>query len=240
MKEQLSLLIELQGVDSAIHKINTRKKDLPDKIARLDEAYSAFKKVVETEAQAVADCQKSLREKEEKLKRGVEALRKTKDRLLEVKTNKEYQAMLKEIEGIEAKNSEIEDEIILTMEEIDKRKAGLKTKEQDLEVYRSKYERDKNDFERALAATDSELSECQTRNVDIRKRIEGDNLRRYEIIKARNNGLAVVSVWKEVCHGCHMNIPPQLYNQLLTVSSILSCPNCNRIMYPENPDKDEK
>lgn len=240
MREQLLLLIELQKIDSAINGINIRKKELPDKISKLDEAFTAFKLSVENDAKAVDELNKLLREKEEKHKRGADTLRKTKDRLFEVKTNKEYQAVLKEIELFEIKNSNSEDEIILTLEEIDRIKSGLTMKEKDLEAYRRRYEKEKNDFEKALLLTDSELSACHDKSSEIRKKIDGDILKRYEIIKNRNNGLAVVSVWKEVCHGCHMNIPPQLYNDLLSSTTLLSCPNCNRIMYSENPDKDEK
>ncbi|MBN1663754.1 MAG: hypothetical protein JW943_09150 [Deltaproteobacteria bacterium] len=237
MTEQLLLLIELQNIDSAVRGINMKKKELPDKIGKLDEAFAALKISVEQDAKAVDDLQKGLREKEEKLKRGIDTIKKAKDRLTEVKTNKEYQAALKEIEGIEIKNSEGEDEIILTMEELDKLRSGLKIKEQDMESYRSRYEKEKADFEKALLATDAELVACQEKGVEIRSRIDGDILKRYEIIKNRNNGLAVVSVWKEVCRGCHMNIPPQLYNELLTATTLFFCPNCNRIMYPESPEK---
>jgi hypothetical protein len=240
LREQLLLLIGLQKIDSAIHKINAKKKELPDRIAKLDDAFTAFKQSVESDAKAVEEGQRLLREKEEKLKRGADSLRKTKDRLLEVKTNKEYQAVLKEIEGMEIKNSEIEDEIIQTMEDIDRLKSGLKIKQQDLDAYQQRYEKEKNDFVKALSSIDSELAACQGTNTEIRQKIEADILKRYETIKNRNHGLAVVSVWKEICQGCHMNIPPQLYNQLLTATTLLFCPNCNCIMYPEKPEQNDK
>jgi len=240
LKEQLLLLKELQKVDTAAGRINVKKKELPDKIAKLDEALAVYQGTFENNVNAFEDLKKKLKEKEEKLKRGVETLRKTKDRLLEVKTNKEYQAILKEIEGVEIKNSEYEDEIIVTMEEIDHAKIGIKQVEQEMDAYRLKYQKDRDGFEKELAMTDSELSAYQEKAAALRTKIEPDVLKRYEIIKNRNNGLAVVAVWKEVCRGCHMNIPPQLYNELLTAATLLSCPNCNRIMYPENPDKDEK
>ena len=69
-------------------------------------------KSVEESKKKFEELNKLQGEKEDKLRKGIDTLKKTKDRLLEVKTNKEYQAMLKEIETIENKNSEIEDEII--------------------------------------------------------------------------------------------------------------------------------
>jgi predicted nucleic acid-binding Zn-ribbon protein len=49
--------------------------------------------------------------------------------------------------------------------------------------------------------------------------------------------LAVVSVWKEVCNGCHMNLPPQLYIELQKSFELHSCPNCNRIIYWYNQER---
>jgi len=51
------------------------------------------------------------------------------------------------------------------------------------------------------------------------------------MIKARRNGIAIVAVSRGICSGCHMNIPPQLYNELQRSEQILCCPNCNRILY---------
>ncbi|MBN1382175.1 MAG: hypothetical protein JXA41_10900 [Deltaproteobacteria bacterium] len=240
MREQLLLLIELQKIDTAINRINHRKKELPDMISKLNDAFALLKTGAENDAKAVDDLQKSLKEKEEKLKRGAETLKKTKERLTEVKTNKEYQAVLKEIESIELKNGEYEDEIIVFFDEIDNAKASFKQKQQDFDAYRLQYEMEKAGLEQEFQRIDSDLADCQAKGMALRTKIDEDVLKRYEVIKNRNNGLAVVAVWKEVCHGCYMNIPPQLYNQLLSASSLLFCPNCNRIMYPKGPDENDQ
>jgi len=66
--------------------------------------------------------------------------------------------------------------------------------------------------------------------------MNGGLLEKYERIRNRNGGIGVVSVWKAVCNGCHMNIPPQLYNELQKSSELMICPNCNRIIYYQNKD----
>ncbi|MCX5854310.1 MAG: hypothetical protein NTZ24_06995, partial [Deltaproteobacteria bacterium] len=102
----------MQRLDLTLARINLKKKELPEKIARLDEEFSNSVAGLEAERKKVDEIQKHHKEKEEKLKRGLESWKKTGDRLNEVKTNKEYQSILKEKETIENKNSEIEDEII--------------------------------------------------------------------------------------------------------------------------------
>lgn len=231
MKDQILLLIKLQKSDSEIKKIKIKEKELPNEIIRLDEEFQNLEKRVEEEGGRLEELNRLHREKEESLKRGIESLKKTKDRLLEVKTNKEYHAMLKEIEITEKKNSEIEDKIIYVLEEIDDVRRGLKTKEEELSVYRLKYEEERKKIGEEMNSIDSERLVCQEKISDLSENINVDILRRYEIIKERRDGLAVVSVWNGACNGCHMNIPPQMYNELQKSADLMLCPNCNRIIY---------
>ena len=204
---------------------------MPNKLIKLDEEFQNLEKMVEEEREKLDGLNRVHREKEESLKRGIESLKKTKDRLLEVKTNKEYHAMLKEIEITEKKSSEIEDEIIHLLEEIDRAKEGLKTGEEELNAHRLKYERERNKIEEEMNSIDSELLVCQKTIDGVRENIEAGILKKYEIIKDRRDGLAVVSVWNGACNGCHMNIPPQMYNELQRSDDLMLCPNCNRIIY---------
>jgi len=231
LKEELPTLIELQRIDTEIVKINQRKRDLPLAISRLDEEFKALTAEIDEARSRQEDLVKRHREKENLLKRAVETLKKTKDRLTEVKTNKEYQAVLKEIETLEKRNGEIEEEIIVLLDEIDTGRGVLQEKEARYAARRSEYEGRRRELEGQLEAIDRELAQQVEKGESLRKRVPEGLLRKYEQIKAINNGLAVVSAWKEVCGGCHMNIPPQLYNELMETDEIVLCPNCNRIIF---------
>lgn len=231
LKKQILLLIELQKNDSEIKRIKIRNEELPDKIVKLDAEFRDIERKVEEERERFEELNSAQRKKEESLKRGIESLKKTRDRLLEVKTNKEYHAMLKEIEVTEEKNSKIEDEIIYVLEEIDRVREGLKTSEDELIAYRLKYEKEKTKIDEEMNSVDSELLASQKKIDNVREKIDTDIFERYEIIKARRNGLAVVSVWNGTCSGCHVNVPPQMYNELQRSEDLMLCPNCNRIIY---------
>jgi hypothetical protein len=231
LKRQISLLVELQRLDSEIRRLSFRKKELPDHLSRQDEEFQAVSQGMD-EARKVFDVSvKAHRDKESNLKDGIDRLRKTKDRLLEVKTNKEYQAMLKEIETIEQKNGEIEDEILTLLEKTDTFKKEIREREKTLDEYRKQYEQEKKKTEEELSSLDEEILTCQKNLQGLSSEIERDLAKKYEIIKRRKNGLAVVPVVKGVCTGCHLNISPQLYNELLKSDQVLSCPFCNRIIY---------
>ena len=237
MGAQLKLIIALQKIDSEIIRINNRNKMLPGELARLDEIFHGFSADFEEDQKTLEELSKTHKEREEKLKRGVESLKKTKDRLHEVKTNKEYQAMLKEIESTASKNSAIEDEILIVMDKLDQVRKMVKVREKELDGQRHDYESKKRKIEQELAAMDAEVSVYLEKGLMLKEQIASDLLKRYETIKNRSNGLAVVAVWKEICAGCHMNIPPQMYIELQKDVDIQYCPQCNRIIYWEDQNK---
>jgi uncharacterized protein len=237
LKKNLLLLIELQECDSQIVNLSTKKIKLPEKIAKLDEEFHLFKNGIEQNKRKYDELKARHIESENKIKKLNEAMIKTKERLLEVKNNKEYQAMLKEIEVAESSRGDIETEIISILEELDKLSILVKEDEETLGQRKKEYEAEKKIIENDLSTIDADAVSWEQKRVDLRKDVSADILARYEKVKNRNNGVGVISVWKQVCNGCHMNIPPQLYNELQKTTELLSCPNCNRIMYFQNMEK---
>ena len=102
MKENLSLLIQLQECDSQLVKLSAKKKNLPGTIDKLDKDFNSFKEGIEQNKIKYDELKSRHTESESKIKKLNEGMAKTKERLLDVKNNKEYQAMLKEIEVAES------------------------------------------------------------------------------------------------------------------------------------------
>jgi len=236
LKEDLQLLIELQKSDSDVMRIRMKKKEVPERIARLDESYQTLQQKMDDFRAHLENLKKQHREKEDRLKKGQDGLKKAKERLESVKNNKEYQAILKEIENLDRKNGDIESEIIVLFDEIDKENGELKHHEQEFAEQTNLYETERHVLEEEMKSLDESIAACQEKNGQIRSSVKGDLLRKYEAIRNLHKGVAVVSVWKEVCNGCHMNIPPQMYNELQTATMLMSCPHCNRIIYWENQE----
>ena len=126
MKEKLLLLIKLQECDSQLVKLSAKKKTLPENIDKLDKEFSSFEEGIEKNKIKYDELKSRHTESENKIKKINEGIVKTKERMLEVKNNKEYQAMLKEIETAESSRSDIETEIISILEELDKLSVWLK------------------------------------------------------------------------------------------------------------------
>lgn len=237
MREQLLLLVELQQCDSQLVKIANKKKTLPEKINKLDEAFQAFQKEMEQNKKKYEEVKARHIECENKIKKINDGMVRTKERLLEVKNNKEYQAMLKENETAEAMRGDVETEIISILDELEKLSALVKKDQTTLGEYRKNYEDEKRLIEADLNSIDTEFVKCEQKRAGLKDKVPADILARYERIKKRNNGIGVISAWKAVCNGCHMNIPPQLYIELQKTSDLIACPNCQRIMYFQDMEK---
>ena len=237
MKEKLSLLIRIQECDSQLVQLSARKTKLPEILSRLEEDFRNYKEKIEGNKRKFDELKTRRAETETKIKRLNEGMVKTRERLLEVKNNKEYQAMLKEIETAEKTKSDLESEIIVLMDEMDQLSVLVKQDEATLSQASAQYEAEKKNMEKDLNDVDADSLDWTRKREDLQKSIPADLLARYEKVKKRNNGIGVISVWKSVCNGCHMNIPPQLYIDLQRSTELLSCPNCNRIMYFQEQDQ---
>ena len=230
-------MIDLQKSDSDAARIRMKKKEIPEHIARLDTAFQTLQKKIDDFRAHLEDLRKQHREKEDKLKKGQDGLKKAKERLETVKNNKEYQAILKEIDNIEKKNGDAESEIIALFDTIDKENGELKQREKEFVEETGVYQADRDSLEMEMKSLDEGIAECQERNGRIRSSLAEDLIRKYEAIRNLHKGVAVVSVWKEVCNGCNMNIPPQMYNELQSTTVLMSCPHCNRIIYWQNQEE---
>jgi uncharacterized protein len=237
LKEKLLLLIKVQECDSQLVKLVAKKKILPATIEKLDKEFVSFEEEIKKNKVKYDELKSRHTENENKIKRINESIVKTKERMLEVKNNKEYQAMLKEIETAESSRNEVETAIISILEELDKLAVLVKKDDEILKQNKAKYEQEKKTIENDLNAVDTDVVNWEKKRNDLQKNVPNDLLATYEKIRKRNKGIGVTSVWKSVCNGCHMNIPPQLYNEIQRSEELFSCPNCNRILYFQDMEK---
>ncbi|HCC69099.1 MAG TPA: hypothetical protein DEP99_04350 [Nitrospiraceae bacterium] len=231
MNEQLRLLVNLQEVDTAILSIVDKIEALPKKIekakAPLKDAYSAFEKVkIKYE-----ELNRKKKQKEGELEEAQEKVKKLKARVSEIKTNKEYQAYLKEIERAEKEKYQIEDEIISAMETLDALTAELKKDEIEVKEAETAFAAEEKNLKEDKMVLHKDMEDYKAKRKEMVRIIDEEIYEKYMSLINSKSGLAVVQTKDEVCMGCHMNIPPQLYNDIKNNDSILACSHCNRILY---------
>ncbi len=231
MKENIKLLIELQKIDSAILKKKTIINTMPSKILAVDQSFKEVQSLYDKQKQKYELLEKKKRDKEKEVEDINERIKKIKARTSEIKTNKEYQAHLKEIETIEKERYAMEDEILVTMEEIDSTSKALKAEEIKIKAEKDKAEAFKKEVEKEIAEAEKELNDLKVKRVEIVKPVDAEIYNDYMTLLEACKGLAVTEVKDEICQGCNMNIPPQIFVEIKKNEEIIQCPQCRRILY---------
>ena len=162
----------------------------------------------------------------------LDRVKKTQAKLRSVKTNKEYQSFLKEIEDVNAKNSKVEDEMIECLERLDETENIMATKKDEYLQLSDRVKSEKETINQGAGQGKKKLAELETDRKVVSGMVDPELLKKYFMIKEQNQGgLAIVPVKDAVCHGCNVNLPPQLYNELHRCDTLRFCPNCHRIIY---------
>lgn len=238
MKEQLELLIRLQAIDSQLelsknkksqHPIQLQKALAPLETARLDLDHAR------TELEALSA---SKRDKERDLQIKEDSIPKLKSRQTEIKTNKEFHALLLEIKAAETSKGQLEENLLILMEKLDEEKRKLTFLEKNVSEADFKLKATKKLLADEISLFDGAAAELEKNRVTIVQSVEKILLNKYEKLKSTKNILAVVPIIQGSCTGCHMALPPQLVAEVKMVIEILSCSNCHRILYweaSENP-----
>jgi predicted nucleic acid-binding Zn-ribbon protein len=227
------MLLSLQQLDDKLSAISQKKKEIPERIQAIEEAFGEEKKKLEEHQQRLKAASLKQRALEKQLQENAEERKNKQKRLLEVKTNEEYKALLKEIEYAKQADSETEDEILALFEEIDSLEKSLQEKEQSTQENEQMLMEEKRRLEQEIPEIDKEHQFLQHERKTVCAELAPDILNDYEKIRARRAGQAVVRVRKEVCPGCHMQVPPQTINEVLQTGEIRHCQYCRRILYCE-------
>lgn len=234
MRAQLEKLVALQVVDLRIQKMEKEKEEIPQRLAMLEEDFKKEEDKLITLRRELEKLQKERRQKERELEDEIARIKKTEARIFEIKTNKEYQAVMKEIEMAKKLNHQREEEILSLLENIEEMQKNLAKAEKDLEARRKEYQRQVAELKQKMASFDLEMAEELRNRQEKEKEIPPDLLQKYHRISERRQGLAIVKVQDGICQACYMNIRPQLFIELQKQESLIVCPNCSRILFWEN------
>ncbi|MEW6221353.1 MAG: C4-type zinc ribbon domain-containing protein [Thermodesulfobacteriota bacterium] len=239
MKEKIQRLTELQEIDLRIKGVEAEMAKGPAELearrTRLEERRQAVEALKER-GEAIA---RRKRELEAETADELERIRDRQGKLMRVQTNREHQSLLKEIEDAKKANRGREEEVLGLMDEAERLAASLTEEESHCAEEEALLGQDETRVQEelaALAVRKADLAEERGRKQD---EVSRELLSKYEMLRHRRNGMATVPVVRGVCQGCFMNLPPQLFNQLMRATALIACPNCQRIIYYQDPAADQ-
>jgi predicted nucleic acid-binding Zn-ribbon protein len=232
MKEQIRVLVKLQHLDTESARITSALKDVKTKLENIDSGLIEIEQTIKNQESIADELKKQYRDYESDVKVNLARNKKNQEKLRAVKTNKEYQSMLKEIEDVQTKNSFIEDKMLECLDRMDETDKIIATKKNEYSQLSNQIKIEKENIEQEAGIDEKKLNDIHLDRDQVSELLETELFNKYEKIKGQHQGgLAVVPVKDAVCRGCNVNLPPQLYNELFRYDSLKFCPNCQRIIY---------
>ena len=231
IEEKLQHLYELQKIDTEIDKIKTLRGELPLEVQDLEDEIAGLETRLENYKNEINEASKSIAAKKQEILKSEELIKKYTEQLDNVRNNREYDALSKEVEfqklEIELQNKRIR--------EAQKLKAE---KEVDLEIAKKQHEEKKNDLDAKKAELDDIIAETHKDEENLTKKseelaanIDERLLTAYLNIRANaRNGSALVTVDRDACGGCFNKIPPQRQLDIRSRKKIIVCEYCGRIL----------
>jgi predicted nucleic acid-binding Zn-ribbon protein len=231
MLEILERLLVVQDRDRRLAQLKAELARIPSEIAGVDRRVRDETARLESAKQEL----KQLEADRKKLEIDADSKRaqitKYRTQLSLIKSNTEYQALLKEIAKAEEEIKQVEDVELEFMEKLERLQPEVKQEQTQLKEVTAKGETDKADLQKRKAIIEQELSELRAEREKLATQVDAEALARYERILRSKGDTAIVPVQHGNCGGCHLQIPPQLIHNAKNGNELTSCDYCGRILY---------
>ena len=233
MQNKMSLLKDLQEIDQEISSIKATRQGYQEEL----DAFAADAERVRQMLGELTEQVEQLNHEEAQLQ---QELLKERDnvahvegRLPEIQTQKEYVAVLKEIDVAKKANRDLEEQLQAKQQEIASLEEERTEKQQELEAIEAKSAARGAELNQLLEESEATLAQRNETRDAVTAELPKSLLRKYQTLFKRRGGMALALARNGACLGCNMQLPPQQFNKLLQVSELQTCPHCNRILYIE-------
>ncbi|MEZ4458654.1 MAG: C4-type zinc ribbon domain-containing protein [bacterium] len=231
MREQLAKLRELQQIDLQLDEYGSKKKEI---LERLNLNKGFLQKLVddlESQKAELDEIRGLQTQKQDDLKEIQEQHNKRKKRLTAVGSTKEFSAVEREIEVLKKSVEQTEEELLHLAEVIETTQESISEKEDKINQLRESISADEAEAEGQLSHLAQEIQALNDREAEARTVVSKRVLYKYDFIRSRRPGLAIVAARDAHCEGCYMAVPAQLYIEVQRGETLQTCPSCQRILY---------
>lgn len=234
IEERLGSVLRLQKIDSKLDEISILKGELPMEVADLEDEIAGLKSRQLRIEEEINGVNEFILQRKAAITESEAMLKKYEKQSSNVKNNREFEAINKEIEmqqlEIELAKKHIKDaegEIAMKAVQLEEAKKNIDVKDGVLQTKKS-------ELDKIIAANEKEEKELSKQAATAKASVEPRLLLSYEKIRGNyRNGLAVVPVERDACGGCFNAIPPQKQSEIRQHKKIMICENCGRILVDE-------
>ena len=233
VQEQMGVLKELQSLDQELNRIRQGREELDAEQAALGADVEKIRSMLESLTAEIEALEDQRRELNQALEQEKDNVQKAEGRLPSIKTQKEYVAVLKEIDTAKKLNKDLQEQMQEKEREIEALNRDREEKGAELEALQENVGARQVEIDGQLAGFEKTLSEKGSTRDSLLDQLPTPIRKRYQLLLERRGGVAVVEARNGACLGCNMHLPPQLFNSLFLNQEIQSCPHCNRLLYVE-------
>jgi len=227
----IEILIKLQEAETEIVRLKSVLEKFEKEKTKLGTKLKQFGAALEENIENFSKAAEACRDLEREIQMIDDRIIKSNEKLRMVKTNKEYQLFLREVDDNKKRKDALETELIERLDEKEKMEGRVQESQKEFDLLQAQIAADQDEIEKKTIEDREMLDEYLENQANIGKTLDPSLMNRFIKISKMNQGLAVVNVKNEVCMGCFMNIPPQLYIEVQRGKSLISCPQCSRILY---------
>lgn len=231
MNLQLQYLINLQKFDLRIFQIQDQLRKAPELLKFAESPLQDILARLQVLKNTGESLVKQRRSSERELATQEEQLQKIRNRLSELKTNKEYQAHLFEIELARKKKDSIEENVLEMMERVEQNEQAVKELEEQTTEAQKVFDTEKARLETHFANLANELADLDGQQTTLSVLVDKPLLVRYNRLKTMRKGYAVAQLREGACGGCQLQLPPQLIANVKRGDELMDCSYCHRILY---------
>jgi uncharacterized protein len=224
-------LIALQDLELKIASLQKQASEIPGKNQSFENELQNIRDVHQKRVAHMKELANHRRTLEGQVDLNRAKLSRLRDQLMSVKTNKEYTAMLHEIQLAEGQIRGEEDKILEFMEQMEVVEKELKVEEQEMMKRSAEIQDSIRKSTESAPMLEAELVKLQGERVQMESQIGVDLLSRYRRIADARKGVALAEAKDELCSACHVRIRPQMYAELMRTENIHSCDSCSRILF---------
>jgi hypothetical protein len=234
MNPRLERMIQLQRVESELKRAQAGQAEIPKRKAELEAELAKDRSHLDAARASLAETQKARKSHEGSLQDLEVKRSKYKGQLMEVKTNKEYTAMLHEIEGVEREIRGREDLVLAEMERAEALEAEVRREEQAVKGAEDAHRQARAALDQEAARFEAEAGQRRQEREAVAGSLPADLLELFQRV-ARLRGVALAEAKDAMCEACHLKLQVQMYVDLKRNEEITQCPACHRILYVEPP-----
>ncbi len=230
MREQFPLLSELQQLDNRLRALQTEVQALPQRLHAYNAACTEGQQALARLSDDIEQTERQWRAVERELENSQAQFVKTQIKLREVKTNKEYSAVLVEIDTGKQHITAFEDQILDLMEAVERYRQTYQQQEQHVQASVQELAKQEQCVQQEQATLAQQVAVEEEKRQHIITDLETNLYARYQRLSTQRDSQAVVPMQEESCGGCHLKVQPQLVSELRQQDKLITCPHCQRIL----------